>query len=40
MVYPRSVKGRGASNETVDFITLFQEEFGEVGTVLAGNPSD
>lgn len=37
---PPSVEGGGAPNQPVDLVALREEELGEIGAVLAGNPGD
>ena len=40
MVDPPVVVGRQAAREAVDLIALLQEEFRQIGPVLAGDPGD
>lgn len=34
------VEGGGATDDAVDFVAVLEEEFGEVGAVLAGDAGD
>jgi hypothetical protein len=34
------VEERGAAFDAVDFVAFFEEEFGEVGAILAGDAGD
>jgi len=34
------IEGRGATDNTVDFVTFGEEQLGEIGTVLSGDASD
>ena len=40
VVNPGGVEGRGAAFDAVDLISLAEEEFGQVGTVLTGDAGD
>src|SRR5439155_9909903 len=40
MVDPPPVEGAGAAHEAVDLVALVEEQFGEVGAVLPGDPGD
>jgi hypothetical protein len=38
MIDPGRVEGGRSTDQTVDFVSLAQQEFGEIRTVLAGDP--
>jgi hypothetical protein len=40
MIDPLGVEGGGAALDAVDLIALLQQEFSQVGTVLAGDAGD
>jgi hypothetical protein len=40
MVYALGVERRGSAFDAVYFVAFFQEKFGEVGAILAGDSCD
>jgi len=40
MIDPLGVEGAGTADDAVNFVALGEEQFGEVGTVLAGDSGD
>jgi len=40
MIDPLGVEGAGAPDDAVHFVTFFEEQFGEIGTVLTGDSCD
>src|SRR5690606_36402063 len=40
VVHPLGVERRGATLDAMDLVTFFQQQFREIGTILAGNPGD
>jgi hypothetical protein len=40
VIDPRGVECRGSSNQSVDFVSLAQQEFGKIRAVLTGDPKN
>ena len=40
MIDARSVKRARATNDAVDFVAVFEQQIGEITSVLTGNPRD
>src|SRR6266480_3491958 len=40
MIDPRSIEGARAANDPVDFVALFEQEIGEITSILACDPGN